>query len=62
MFTQGQIIFACIFIVVFMVVMVFMYRKDLKMHKRYYKGSLWVLVSFLLFIMLLFVIKTTLKN
>ncbi|WKW47608.1 hypothetical protein P3875_06015 [Myroides sp. JBRI-B21084] len=62
MFTQGQIIFACIFIVVFVIVMVFMYRKDLKMHKRYYKGSLWVLISFILFIILLFVIKTTLKN
>jgi len=62
MFSQGQIIFAALFVVVFIVVMIIMYRKDLSMHRVYYKGSLWVLITFLLFIGLLFIIKTTLKE
>ena len=39
-----------------------MYRKDLKMHKTYYKGSLWVLFGLLTFIAILYVIKITLKE
>lgn len=62
MFSQGQIIFAISFIVVFVVIMFIMYRKDLNMHKVYYKGSLWVLLTFLLFLILLFVIKIILKD
>lgn len=62
MFSQGQIIFAISFIIVFVVIMIIMYRRDLKMHKIYYKGSLWVLLTFLLFMVLLFVIKITLKD
>ena len=61
-FSQGQIIFALLFVIVFVIIMVIMYRKDLKMHKIYYKGSLWVLLTFLLFIALLFVVKVTLKD
>ncbi|SFO12319.1 hypothetical protein SAMN05421741_12130 [Paenimyroides ummariense] len=62
MFSQGQLIFALLFVIVFVIIMIIMYRKDLKMHKVYYKGSLWVLFTFLLFIALLFVIKVTLKD
>lgn len=62
MFSQGQIVFALLFIVVFITIIAIMYRKDLKMHKIYYKGSLWILLVFLLFMGVLFVIKTTLKN
>ncbi len=62
MFSQGQIVFALLFVIVFVIIMIIMYRKDLKMHKTYYKGSLWVLLTFLLFIALLFVIKVILKD
>lgn len=62
MFSQGQLIFALIFVVVFVIAMIVMYRKDIKMHNTYYKGSLRILVVFLLFIGLLFIIKTTLKH
>ena len=62
MFTPNQIIFAIVFFIVFVVAMVIMYGKDLKMHKTYYKGSLWVLLIFLLFIGTLFVIKIILKD
>lgn len=61
MFTTGQIIFGVIFFVVFVAVIIFSYRKDLKIHRKYYKGSLYVLAGFLLFIALLFVIKAYLK-
>ncbi|MCL9805422.1 hypothetical protein NAT51_07805 [Flavobacterium amniphilum] len=62
MFSKGQLLFALIFAVSFIAVMVFSYRKDLKLHKQYYKGSIWILLAFLLFIGLLFVIKTLLKD
>ncbi|PZW37918.1 hypothetical protein FT986_08010 [Mesonia sp. K4-1] len=57
MFTQGQYFFAGFFVVAFFILIVISYRKDLKLHKKYYKGSLYVLAGFLLFIGLLFVIK-----
>lgn len=61
MFSTGQLIFAGIALVVFIGVMIFSYRKDIKLHQRYYKGTKYVLLVFLLFIALLFVIKIYLK-
>jgi len=62
MFSLGQIQFAVFFAITFIIVMIFSYRKDLKLHKQYYKGSIWILVAFLLFIGCLFVVKTLLKD
>jgi len=62
MFSLGQLQFAVLFAVTFIIIMFFSYKKDLKLHKQYYKGSLWILVAFLLFIGLLFVIKSILKE
>ncbi len=62
MFTTGQLVFAGFFIVVFVAAMIYVYRKDLNLHKKYYKGSYWILIAFLLFIGLLFVLKTVLKD
>jgi hypothetical protein len=62
MFSQGQMIFAAIFVVCFIAILIFAYRRDLKLHKFYYKGSLWILVAFLLFIGFLFMIKSLLKE
>lgn len=62
MFSQGQLIFAASFFVTFVVLMIFSYRKDIKLHKTHYRGSLWILVGFLLFIGILFSIKFLLKN
>ncbi|MCC9044505.1 hypothetical protein LNQ81_17690 [Myroides sp. M-43] len=61
MFTPGQMQFAIFFIIAFTIVMVVMYRKDLKLHRIYYKNRLWVLVAFLAFIGSLFVLKNLLK-
>jgi len=62
MFTQGQWIFAGLFLVAFIIIMIFSYRKDLSVRKIYYKGSYRVLIAFLIFIMMLFVIKVFLKR
>lgn len=62
MFSTGQWIFAAIFFLSFVVVIIFSYRKDIAIHRKNYKGSLYVLVGFLIFIGLLFVIKEFLKN
>lgn len=57
MFSTGQMIFAAIFFIVFVAVIIYSYRKDINLHKKYYKGSLFVLAGFIVFILLLFVIK-----
>lgn len=62
MFTTGQLIFAALFFVAFVVIIIFSYRKDIKLHRKYYKGTFYVLIGFLLFIALLFVIKAFLKS
>ncbi|MGL4582725.1 MAG: hypothetical protein ACRCVU_07060 [Flavobacterium sp.] len=61
MFTPGQMQFAIFFIIAFTIVMIVMYRKDLKLHRIYYKNRLWVLVAFLAFIGSLFILKNLLK-
>jgi hypothetical protein len=62
MFSTGQLIFAALFFLTFVIVIIYSYRKDLALHRKYYKGSLFVLAGFLVFIMLLFVIKAYLKE
>lgn len=62
MFTPGQMIFAGLFFVVFVAVIIYTYRKDLKLHRKYYKGTLFILLVFILFIALLFVLKGFLKG
>lgn len=58
MFSQGQWMFAVFFVIAFTIVMVISYRKDAKLHKKYYKWSILILIGFLAFIGILFVIKT----
>lgn len=41
MFSSGQKLFALFFIVVFVAVMIWSYRKDIYLHKIYYK-KVWV--------------------
>lgn len=62
MFSTGQLIFAVIFFVAFVIVIFYSYRKDIKLHKKYYKGSVYVLFGFIAFILLLFVIKEYLQR
>ncbi len=62
MFSTGQLVFAILFVVAFTIFMVISYRKDIKLHRKNYKGSIWVLISFVFFIIVLFLIKHFLKN
>lgn len=57
MFTKGQLIFGILFAIAFILVLIVMYRKDLKLHKRYYKGTVWVLIAFISFILMIASIK-----
>lgn len=57
MFTQGQITFGILFAIAFIAIMIYAYRKDLNLHKKYYKGSLWILLCFIAFIAMLATIK-----
>ncbi len=62
MFSQGQLVFAGCFFVAFVIAMIFAYRKDVALHKRFYKGNYKILIGFLLFIGLLFLIKIFFKR
>lgn len=61
MFSTGQWIFAATFFLVFVAAIIYSYRKDIALHRKYYSGSLLVLGGFFVFIILLFVIKAYLK-
>nr|WP_236554688.1 hypothetical protein [Flavobacterium sp. 9AF] len=62
MFSTGQWYFAIFFVIAFIAVMIYVYRKDLKELKLQYKGTYWILFGFLLFIAFLFFIKLYLKD
>nr|WP_282086321.1 hypothetical protein [Aquimarina algiphila] len=61
MFSTGQLIFAGCFVIAFILLMIFSYRKDIKLHRKYYKGSIFILIGFIIFILLLFMLKTYLR-
>ena len=62
MFSTGQIIFALLFFLAFVWVIVLMYRKDRRWQKKQYKGVIWVLIAFVSFIIILLVLKYSLRN
>jgi hypothetical protein len=62
MFSTGQIYFAVFFIIAFVITMIAVYRKDLKVLKPIYKGTYWIFIGFLTFIGLLFLIKVFMKK
>tara|TARA_B110000003_G_C16518281_1_gene483939 strand:+ start:125 stop:313 length:189 start_codon:yes stop_codon:yes gene_type:complete len=57
MFSQGQLIFGILFTIAFIGVIFYAYRKDSKLHKKYYRGSLWILLAFIGFISSIAAIK-----
>jgi len=61
MFSTGQLIFAALFFIAFVIAMIYSYRKDIALHKKYYSGSLYVLAGFILFILFLFLVKEYLR-
>lgn len=57
MFSNGQLIFGVLFALVFAVIIFFAYKKDFKLHRKYYRGSVWVLIAFIGFILMIAAIK-----
>ena len=57
MFTKGQLIFAIIFVIIFTVVIIDGYKKDVRFLKNTYKGVRWVLIGFIVFFSILVVLK-----
>jgi len=41
MFSKAQQLFGLFFVIIFAIALVWSYRKDLKIHKRYYK-NVWI--------------------
>nr|WP_318344576.1 hypothetical protein [Muricauda sp. D6] len=62
MFSTGQLIFAAFFFIAFVIIITLSYKKDKKLHKKNYRGVIQILVSFITFIIILFLIKHFLKN
>jgi len=62
MFSTGQLIFTVFFVIAFIIFMVFSYRKDTVLHKKYYKGSYLILIGFIAFIGFLVLIKVVLTR
>lgn len=62
MFSTGQWIFAALFLIAFTILTIYSYRKDINIHHKFYKGSYKVLFGFILFIIILFVIKIVMKR
>tara|TARA_B100001059_G_scaffold55437_1_gene50266 strand:- start:263 stop:451 length:189 start_codon:yes stop_codon:yes gene_type:complete len=57
MFTKGQLIFAIIFVIIFTVVIIDSYKKDVRFLKNTYKGVRWVLIGFIVFFSILVILK-----
>lgn len=53
MFSRGQLIFGLIFAIVFIILMVWSYRKDIKLHQIYYK-NVWVVALGIFIVVALF--------
>ena len=61
MFTPGRIAFIIVFVIAFVILMVFSYRKDAKNHQSYYKGAakkvaVYGTIAIVLFVALRFLI------
>ncbi|MDZ7849171.1 MAG: hypothetical protein U5L96_21975 [Owenweeksia sp.] len=50
--TTGHWIFAGVFMLLFIVYLVWSYRKDLKLHKQHYSGALYILVGLVVLLFL----------
>jgi hypothetical protein len=57
MFTNGQLVFGILFAIAFIIAIFYTYKHDKKIHRKYYKGSVWVLIAFISFILFIVSIK-----
>ncbi len=62
MFTTGRIVFASLFVLAFIILMYFSYKKDAKNNKKHYQnGALYVAIGIAVVIALLFLSKLLTK-
>lgn len=61
MFSTGQQLFAIFFIIAFALLMIWSYRKDLKLHKKYYK-KVWIVGLGIILVIAVFAIVTFLLH
>ena len=59
MFSTGQLVFAILFFISFLIIVTMSYRKDLKGLKGSYSGIRWVIIGFISFVTLLVVLKNS---
>lgn len=57
MFSKGQLIFAAIFALAFIILMIWSYRKDVRLHKIYY-NKVWIVALGILIVIALFATLT----
>ncbi|CAM1334800.1 hypothetical protein [Tenacibaculum aestuariivivum] len=63
MFTSGRIVFASLFVVAFIILMIYSYKKDAKNNKKHYKnGAIYVAIGIISVIALLFLSKFLIKG
>jgi uncharacterized membrane protein len=60
-FSQGQLIFSIVFLVLFVIGMVYSYAKDKNVRNRHYKGSYVVLVGIIVVVGAYFLLVKFLK-
>jgi hypothetical protein len=56
LFTPGRVIFTLVFLFVFIGVIFYSYRKDLKISRIHFRGTFWILFSIILIFSALFLI------
>jgi hypothetical protein len=62
MISTGQLIFAIVFVIVFVTILYISYKKDRALHRKHYRGIIWkILVGFLAFMGLMLLAKWYLK-
>ena len=57
MFSTGQLVFAILFFISFVAIIIMSYKKDLKGLKDSYSGIRWVIIGFICFVSLLVILK-----
>ena len=62
MFSTGQLIFAILFALVFLFIIIGAYRRDRRQHRKNFNGVKWIILAFATFIIILFLIKYVLKE
>lgn len=65
MFTKGRLIFVAFFVIAFIILMIFSYKKDAKNHQSYYKNAakkvaIYGTIAIVIFVLLRYL--TTLIN